>query len=150
MNTKNIILISSIITVLGLTIALVLEKLTIETFGVISGLILTSLYGLYQKFENIKVINEKLELENEIKSYEFTIANRNETLKEKNILLGLKDAAINTLTEDYRKKDKEIKSQENKLKELLIKDTKVIDPIIEDFKDEAPKVIKRQYNKKKK
>jgi hypothetical protein len=155
MNTKNIILISSVLVILGLTVGLVLNKLTLESFGVISGLVLTSLYGLYQKFENVKVTNEKLELENEIKAYEHTVSNKNETIKEKNILLSLKDIAFNNLLEENQKKDKEIKSQENRLKDFL---NSTIDKNLnvgtiethESFKDETPKVIKRQYNKKKK
>lgn len=110
-------------------------------------LILAGIYIFILKKDQSKITKENLDLLDEIKSYSFTVENRDKAIEEKNCLITLKDIVIKDLTKSCKDKDIEIQLQENKLSEIL----KTYEPIkaVSDFKDETPKTIKRQYNKKK-
>lgn len=110
----------------------------------ILAIVICGLYCYSLNEEKNKLVNKILDFENEIRSWEITVDNRNQTIKELNILVSLKDKVTETLTEEIKKRDIEIRKQETK----LIKDLEVNTTPLE-FKDENPKIIKRQYNKKK-
>mgnify|MGYP003417055534 CR=1 FL=1 len=88
MNTKNIILIASVLIVLGLLGGIIFGALTLANALLIAPAILGVLYGIYERFEKNetervldKVVSNNIQLESQITSYSSTLDARDATIK---------------------------------------------------------------------
>ncbi len=89
MNTKNIILITSVLTVLGLLTGIIFGVLTLANALLIAPAILGILYGIYERFEKQevnrmldKVVDNNMQLQSQITSYSSTLDAREKEIKQ--------------------------------------------------------------------
>lgn len=89
MNTKNIILVASVLTVLGLLTGTIFGVLTLANALLIAPAILGILYGIYERFEKKelskmldKVVDNNMELQSQITAYSSTLDTREKRIKD--------------------------------------------------------------------
>jgi len=89
MNTKNIILIASVLTVLGLLTGTIFGVLTLANALLIAPAILGILYGIYERFEKIevekmldKVVDNNMQLQSQITAYSSTLDSKEKRIKD--------------------------------------------------------------------
>lgn len=119
--------------------------------------IVAIVYAITKKIEVEKLTLEKLDLLNEINSWDITVKNRNESisnleneLRKTKTSESLTKVALEQTLEAHKKQSKELIDLKNELDK--INNTKAENIIIsdKDIKGETPKTIKRKYTKRNK
>jgi len=156
MNTKNIILIASILAVLGLLTATIFNLLTIPVFGSLVTTVLGILYGLLKKFENkelterVKSLDlqltykhaETLNLEANAQKFQkayLEIEKDNMIILNKNKELVDRLSIVEPINKQLNKKIEELQIEKMQVKEAI-----VINPVITEPKS---KRARRSDNK---